>query len=319
MQDKKKFPKVGAFQEHAIHVSKIRKLEEACDSAVAQYIEDKINDVHNPKIDEALKDKLGCAEKSIQSSIRRIGELEKAFVPTPIQAEKFKKQIQGFQDGIKKFSADAERMRTMFHNGLKYDGKNDEPCDMFPENNGGINPLNDFPKNRREEMIEHLLTSRVKYQDIRGSNTNRSNSMGYIGNSPQVEIDKERLKVERERLALDREKFEWQKNQEPSKPKKKKQGRTRKHEARINYCEPEFKKWFDKQKWVVGKQYYLDAIFADFKASEIYAYLDGDIADAKLNMPCDKTLKKLISKYAREKEKGKVVLKIKKGRNPDKK
>ena len=52
MQHKKKFPKVGAFQEHAIHVSKIRKLEEACDSAVAQYIEDKINDVNNPKIDE---------------------------------------------------------------------------------------------------------------------------------------------------------------------------------------------------------------------------------------------------------------------------
>ena len=49
----------------------------------------------------------------------------------------------------------------MFHNGLKYDGKNDEPCDMFPENNGGIHPLHDFPKNRREEMIEHLVTSRV--------------------------------------------------------------------------------------------------------------------------------------------------------------
>ena len=61
MQHKKKFPKVGAFQEHAIHVSKIRKLEEACDSAVAQYIEDKINDVHNPKIDETLEDKLDCA------------------------------------------------------------------------------------------------------------------------------------------------------------------------------------------------------------------------------------------------------------------
>ena len=101
----------------------------------------------------------------------------------------------------------------MFHNGLKYDGKNDEPCDMFPENNGEIHPLHDFPKNRREEIIEHLLTSRVKYQDLP-----RSNNMSYIGNNPQVEIEKERLKVERERLALDREKFEWQKNQERPKP-----------------------------------------------------------------------------------------------------
>ena len=61
MQHKKKFPKVGAFQEHASHVSTIRKLEEACDSAAAQYIEDKINDVHNPKIDETLEDKLDSA------------------------------------------------------------------------------------------------------------------------------------------------------------------------------------------------------------------------------------------------------------------
>ena len=42
--------------------------------------------------------------------------------------------------------------------------------------------------------------------------------MTYIGNSPQVEIEKERLKVERERFALDREKFEWEKHKECPKP-----------------------------------------------------------------------------------------------------
>ena len=215
----------------------------------------------------------------------------------------------------------------MFHNGLKYDGKNDEPCDMFPENNGGIHSLHDFPKNRREEMIEHLLTSRVKYQDLP-----RSNNMSYIGNSPQVEIEKERLKVERERFALDGEKFEWKKHKgrpkpniwvreikpEEDNPKKKKQSRTRKHDARINYCEPKFKDWFDKQKWVIGKQYYLDEIFADFKKSDEFYELDADVADADLNMPKDSTLKKLISKYARKKEEGKVALNIKKGA-PEKK
>ena len=169
------------------HVSSIRKLEDACDEAVFQY-------VHNPKPDrdKILDNLLAKAEEAMQFHIHEINKLDSKsdFDPTKEGASLVKKsrdkisnpdEMYKIQKKLNKEVVDSISIMadTMSNSAKKI-------SETFVGKLFADIPLPEASKLRKASPLDHQATGNF-----------RSNSMGYIGNKPPDPIQLELLKTQK--------------------------------------------------------------------------------------------------------------------------
>jgi hypothetical protein len=321
-------PSFDQIAKRAKHNSSIRKLEDACDEAVFQF-------VNNPKPDreKILDGSLAKAEEAMQFHIREINKLDsKADLdPTEEVASLIKKskdkisnpdEIHKIKIKLNKEVVDSINIMadTMSKSAKKI-------SESFIGRLAADIPLPEASKLRKKSPLDHQATrsflTTPTPQEAAGEIFPRNG--GYIGNKPPDPIQLELLKTQKAIL-------HHLQNQErlpiPATPKKKKAGKKRTNRARKEFCDPRFKDWvmwgdtyikgtdtYDEDKRQRNldpkKDYHLQDITEDFKASHAYECLMDELVAEELQEPSKRTwidIKRPILK--------KLKIKIKQGAYP---
>lgn len=275
-------PPLGHYADRAKHTVAIRKLEDACDEAVLQFVNNS-----KPDREKILDGHLAKAEESIQFHIRALNKLESTdFGPVKESTSKIKKA----KDKISN-PKEIAKIKLKIHNDLLFD------LDIISESSKNIPEANNFGRPsliRKASPLDHQATGNFgtspKIQKIIiSADQLMSRNGGYIGNTPQLELDKKRLKIDEDRLALERERFELemknagQSNEsEPPDPS---------IEDPFKGCDPSnicrkllakefFKKFAKKNNYKEGSVVNDRQVGADFKKSKDYENLQTKIDQA---------------------------------------